>query len=979
MYTLSGGALSVFFVLAAAQQAHAEPRDTAGGRIGVSAKNTSGSANAAERRQGNEEKGKRQAKATEDRRQAENRRRVDSGPSGRNEQTERRSRKARSDPERQKQERRKVDDGPSGNKDQRERLARKRQGEKKAEEGRKQEENRRRVDSGPSGRNEQTGKRARQARWEKSSPEDKRRAVEAEQGRRKAEEERRQVENRDRVDRGPSGRNEQTGKRARQARWENLSPENKRQAELGRQAAEQGRRKAEEANRRRAEDLRRQVEERKRIDSGPSGRNEQTGKRARQARWENLSPENKRQAELGRQAAAEARRKAEEARQREENKSWREKVGDTLRGAEEAFERKLAEDRAWAEDQINQERNAPDKSTDLATGARRFSAGVYKSVYDNVHAAGEYMEKLDRASKGDQQAQREVEQDARNAVEGVKRTATDAWNDPKGSFDKVVEAGRKAVDNFRRAPISGAGELVGDLVGAGKVTKSAKAVAGGDSGRSPEPGSGPDAGRPDTPAPQGSPDPPGGSAGRAGGEGSGTAAGGGDRGAPPAGTGANRGGDRGGESGRGAADNAGPRGDAGSRGGGESRRGTAGSTGDRAPRGDADRDGESRRGGAGDAGSRGDGQSRRGAAGSRASRDDSRDSDDAREASGRRDDDSRRAAPANPARERARTADNDDNDRPRGAIPYHGGDSDFRPLPVRLGDEPVGPPAWTLSETVHPGAGAEFLGVGGPRAVRWDVEPMHRADDPDSSLVRYEGGATAGHKEHKKPGGKFSAERKFAVDGSASAGVSHGFFVKPLGQDVKPNTAGWSAEASVKGGIGQKGSVSYDTGKDKPVRARVKGDGFAGAEAKATARSNRDALLLLGEFFAGLKAGLRGGVDFRGIGISANVEGMAGVGGLAKFGFERGPNGMHLGGYLGGSLGLGGGAGVDITFDRKKGKQTVQDGAEAINRIGNRAALANAVDRADAGNKTTPRKKGVPVKKPNKGKHATKGNKKRKG
>ncbi|UJW28739.1 toxin C-terminal domain-containing protein [Saccharothrix sp. AJ9571] len=493
LYGLSGGAISIFFVLTAAAQAQAAPaphlppspeKKAAENKAAADKKQVENRKAVDAGQSGrNEQTGKKQrqtaAKKAEEKRQVENRRRVDAGPSGRNEQTGKREREVRAEKkkaedEKKVAERKVVDAGPSGRNEQTDKRKREVRAEKKRIEDDKKIAERKAVDAGPSGRNEQTDKRKREAEADRKS---------------RAEEYRRQLENRRRVDAGPSGRNEQTGKREREVR----------------------------AEKKRIEDEKK-VAERKAVDAGPSGRNEQLGKRARQARAGIPG----RAAEAGGQSAAVVpagqreepsrpeRRGGQPARfgpqvaqgaadllrgDRPPNEGIRERISRQAVNAEEAIERGLADARGWAQDQIEQERRDPEKFRDLSTGLRRAAAGLYASGYDNANALNDAVELLGRAEAGDPQAQREIEQGLKDTADGISKTAADAWNDPRGAANRAAERVGEAVDDFMQAPVSGTGGLVGDLLGPGKITKPMKAVDGltpdRDSGRptQSEPGS----------------------------------------------------------------------------------------------------------------------------------------------------------------------------------------------------------------------------------------------------------------------------------------------------------------------------------------------------------------------------------------------------------------------------------------------------------------------------------------------------------
>ncbi|MFE6614018.1 polymorphic toxin-type HINT domain-containing protein [Amycolatopsis sp. NPDC057786] len=186
-----------------------------------------------------------------------------------------------------------------------------------------------------------------------------------------------------------------------------------------------------------------------------------------------------------------------------------ESVEDTVGGA-------LSTARNWAQDEIDRERAAEDKNADWLTWGRRAAAGGYASLHDGAQQAGEALDLLNRAKDGDPEAQRQIEKYAQDAAEGIANTATDAWNDPQGTWNRAVESAEKAAEDFKDAPASGIGGILSDVVGPGKFARPLKAVDAAvpdrDGGRAPEPNAGAPGTRageqaPDTtaPAPRGGP------------------------------------------------------------------------------------------------------------------------------------------------------------------------------------------------------------------------------------------------------------------------------------------------------------------------------------------------------------------------------------------------------------------------------------------------------------------------------------------
>ncbi|MGY6651560.1 polymorphic toxin-type HINT domain-containing protein [Amycolatopsis sp. TRM77291] len=146
-----------------------------------------------------------------------------------------------------------------------------------------------------------------------------------------------------------------------------------------------------------------------------------------------------------------------------------ESVEDTVGGA-------LSTARDWAQDEIDRERAAEDKNADWLTLGRRAAAGGYASLHDGAQQAGKALDLLNRAKDGDPEAQRQIEKYAQDAAEGIANTATDAWNDPQGTWNRAVESTEKAVEDFKDAPASSIGGILSDVVGPGKFARPLKAV-----------------------------------------------------------------------------------------------------------------------------------------------------------------------------------------------------------------------------------------------------------------------------------------------------------------------------------------------------------------------------------------------------------------------------------------------------------------------------------------------------------------------
>jgi hypothetical protein len=120
--------------------------------------------------------------------------------------------------------------------------------------------------------------------------------------------------------------------------------------------------------------------------------------------------------------------------------------------------------------------------------------------------------------------------------------------------------------------------------------------------------------------------------------------------------------------------------------------------------------------------------------------------------------------------------------------------------------------------------------------------------------------------------------------------------------------------------------------------------GLAGAEATVGAKVGTDGAEVNTEVFAGAKGSVREAVDVGGVGVGATAEGMAGVGYTAKATFGEGDDDkFHIGGKLGGSVGLGGSVAFDLQVDGSKVSKTASEVASVAGTAGR--AVGNGVHR----------------------------------
>ncbi|MER6028706.1 hypothetical protein [Streptomyces sp. NPDC001851] len=152
------------------------------------------------------------------------------------------------------------------------------------------------------------------------------------------------------------------------------------------------------------------------------------------------------------------------------------------------------------------------------------------------------------------------------------------------------------------------------------------------------------------------------------------------------------------------------------------------------------------------------------------------------------------------------------------------------------------------------------------------------------------------------------------------------------------------ARASASGAMTDKGisgSVETSAGARALVEGRadygylgggyVRGTGFDGAEAQASAGAGLEGLNAGGKVFAGAKAGGAVGGEVAGIGAGATAEGWAGAGLEGKVTFGKGDDGkFHIGTKVGAALGVGGAVGAEFTIDPDKVSAAAGDAADAV-------------------------------------------------
>ncbi|WP_130342492.1 polymorphic toxin type 28 domain-containing protein [Herbihabitans rhizosphaerae] len=324
---------------------------------------------------------------------------------------------------------------------------------------------------------------------------------------------------------------------------------------------------------------------------------------------------------------------------------------------------------------------------------------------------------------------------------------------------------------------------------------------------------------------------------------------------------------------------------------------------------------------------------------------------------------------------------------PSGAAP-----STFRPISATLDGERLGPPAWTRSETRQAPSHAEVQGrvddaalpddftrrstglpapTGNRAPSLWETK-RERKQDPEGKLFEAEASAVTGKRTWPLLGGRGEATSQFGADASVNAGAGWGVGRKFTDTGWRHNNAGPAAEAGAKFSGGWKGDAKVDLERG-PVRGRVKGNIVVGAEAKGSLRSNKEGFTAAGDAIGGAKLGIRGQVDVAGIGVGANAGVMAGLGARGHVTAGKGADGLwHLRGEGGAALGVGAEAGFDLSLDVARARAAAVAAGEAIGDGAVRAGLVNAPPNGAAtADVTRQAKKGVPVKKANKGKKST--------
>lgn len=226
--------------------------------------------------------------------------------------------------------------------------------------------------------------------------------------------------------------------------------------------------------------------------------------------------------------------------------------------------------------------------------------------------------------------------------------------------------------------------------------------------------------------------------------------------------------------------------------------------------------------------------------------------------------------------------------------------------------------------------GKGSAGFGGPRAG-WAMS----GPGEHGQLGKIEAYADLFHADAKGEIGN----KLFHADGEARAS---------LGADAGASAkyAHGTLSAAAQAGVGLQASAEGHAGAG-PVQADGEASGIAGAGADASANVGTTGVSADASAYAGLHGKAEGGASVGGIGISGDAEGTVGAGADAKFeaGYQHGK--FELGADAGAALGLGGGAGFEITVDPKEVAHTADEAAHAIG--GDVGHAADDVDHAVSG------------------------------
>ncbi|MGY1434583.1 putative T7SS-secreted protein [Streptomyces reniochalinae] len=241
--------------------------------------------------------------------------------------------------------------------------------------------------------------------------------------------------------------------------------------------------------------------------------------------------------------------------------------------------------------------------------------------------------------------------------------------------------------------------------------------------------------------------------------------------------------------------------------------------------------------------------------------------------------------------------------------------------------------------------------IAGPDAVTSHAVTGAKTLGKDAASIMFEavtGWETDGHasangpkkaKEYVSPGfGKLGMLKAYAetfhlkADGTVSkgslelSGVTDAYGGSRLAGSAGITDKGAAFDAEASSGLRALAEGRVSVG---PASYYERAGGFVGVEGTANFGAGPEGIYAGASAFAGAKANFAQGADVGGIGFGVTGEVSAGMGADGKVIYGVGEDGkFHLGTDAHGTLGIGGGAGLEITVDPQKVTDTAHDAAD---------------------------------------------------
>lgn len=246
-------------------------------------------------------------------------------------------------------------------------------------------------------------------------------------------------------------------------------------------------------------------------------------------------------------------------------------------------------------------------------------------------------------------------------------------------------------------------------------------------------------------------------------------------------------------------------------------------------------------------------------------------------------------------------------------------------------------------------ASQDGSGYGGFNAR--DVGDLKQAGAPEATATKTNGWASDGKASLTGPdagftatGPKYGKEASFkayadlfhaTADGSLTkgrltlSGIADVYGGARATGNIGITDKGFVAKAEASAGIRALAEGRAEYGH---VTGYGRAEGFAGAEGALSAKLTKEEVTVGAKAFAGAKGSISGGAEVAGIGVGVTGEGWAGPGAEAWWGYKKDEETgvWKLGGKAGGSPGLGGAVGLEITVDPDKVAKAAGDVADLV-------------------------------------------------